>query len=119
MGPLESRQTSRAGQLRRTGRATAGDLFDASGRTVPDVGEKTQENPPVGSPMPDTDADLCWARGHRFLVGKPWCGIPVPPAGVNLRVVCTTCPVTMDLSAERLSIFFARETRLVEEVRCG
>jgi len=74
---------------------------------------------PVGSRMPDADADLCRAAEHRHLIGKPKSEIPVPVEVINRRVVCTTCPVTEDFSAYRLNIFFNAETELVEQVRCG
>lgn len=69
--------------------------------------------------MPDTEADLCKARDHQYLVGKLKSEIPVPVEVVNRRVVCTTCPVTMDFSPYRLNFFFNAETNIVEQVRCG
>lgn len=78
-----------------------------------------EANQPVGTRMPDTEADLCKAREHQYLVGKPKSEIPVPVEVVNRRVVCTTCPVTMDFSPYRLNFFFNAETDLVEQVRCG
>ena len=43
----------------------------------------------------------------------------MPVEVVNRRVVCTTCPVTMDFSPHRLNIFYNTRTELVEQVRCG
>lgn len=76
-------------------------------------------NQPVGTKMPDTDADLCKAGDLQWLVGKPKAEIPVPVDVVNRRVVCTTCPVTEDYSPYRLNVFFNDETDLVEQIRCG
>ncbi|WP_396593635.1 I78 family peptidase inhibitor [Brevundimonas sp. R86498] len=69
--------------------------------------------------MPDNDGDLCKARELQYLVGRPRSEIPVPVEVVNRRVVCTTCPVTMDFSPYRLNIFYNAETQIVEQVRCG
>lgn len=87
--------------------------------TVPAVVEPAEENQPVGSRMPDGDADLCKAQDLQYLVGRPRNEIPVPVEIVNRRVTCTTCPVTMDFSPYRLNIFYNADTQLVEQVRCG
>ena len=81
--------------------------------------EQAEANQPVGSHMPDADADLCKAADFQYLVGKHRNEIPVPVEVVNRRVVCTTCPVTMDFSAHRLNIFYNTRSELVEQVRCG
>jgi hypothetical protein len=81
--------------------------------------ERAERNPPVGSQMPDGDQDLCKARDLQYLVGRHRNEIPVPVEVVNRRVVCTTCPVTMDFSPYRLNIFYNAETERVEQVRCG
>jgi len=80
------------------------------------IAEATQ---PIGTRMPQVDADLCKANDVQWLVGKPKSEIPVPVDVVNRRVVCTTCPVTEDYSPYRLNIFFNAETEVVETVRCG
>lgn len=69
--------------------------------------------------MPANDTDLCKAGALQYLVGRPRSEIPVPVEVVNRRVVCTTCPVTMDYSPYRLNIFYNAGTGLVEQVRCG
>lgn len=86
---------------------------------APAVVERAEANQPVGTRMPDNDADLCKARELQYLVGRPRSEIPVPVEVVNRRVVCTTCPVTMDFSPYRLNIFYNAETQIVEQVRCG
>ncbi len=87
--------------------------------TAPAVVEQAEQNPPVGSRLPDGEQDLCKARDLQYLVGRHRNEIPVPVEVVNRRVVCTTCPVTMDFSPYRLNIFYNAETEIVEQVRCG
>jgi hypothetical protein len=86
---------------------------------APSVVEQAENNQPVGSRMPDGDEDLCKANELQYLVGRHRNEIPVPVEVVNRRVVCTTCPVTMDYSPYRLNIFYNAETEIVEQVRCG
>jgi hypothetical protein len=75
--------------------------------------------PPPAAPTPQPVADTCGARQHQHLVGRPRSEIPVPLNPDRQRVACTTCPVTMDFSAERLNFFFDAQTGLIKEVRCG
>ena len=81
--------------------------------------EQARQSQPIGTRMPQMDADLCKAGELQWLVGKPRTDIPVPVDVVNRRVVCTSCPVTEDFSPYRVNIFFDRETGVVEQVRCG
>jgi hypothetical protein len=53
------------------------------------------------------------------LVGKLRTEIPIPIDPAKQRVACTTCPVTMDFSPERLNFFFDAATGVIKEVRCG
>lgn len=85
---------------------------------APTVVEQAEQNQPVGTHMPQGD-DLCHAAQFQYLVGKNRREIPVPVEVVNRRVVCSTCPVTMDYSPYRLNIFFNAQTEVVETVRCG
>ena len=87
--------------------------------SAPSVIEQAEANQPVGSHMPDGEADLCRAADLQYLVGKHRNEIPVPVEVVSRRVVCTTCPVTMDFSPHRLNIFYNARTDIVEQVRCG
>ena len=91
-------------------------MVDKAAPVAVDTAQATQ---PVGTRMPQTDADLCKARDLQWLVGKPKAEIPVPVDVVNRRVVCSTFPVTEDYSPYRLNIFFNAETDVVELVRCG
>lgn len=86
---------------------------------APAIVEQAEANPPVGTHMPDGSEDLCKAADLQYLVGRPRTEIPVPVEVVSRRVVCTTCPVTMDFSPYRLNIFYNEQSGLVEQVRCG
>tara|TARA_R110002124_G_scaffold130461_2_gene292401 strand:- start:639 stop:953 length:315 start_codon:yes stop_codon:yes gene_type:complete len=91
-----------------------------SNQSGPRAVEEAQRSQPVGSRMPDDSTrDLCRAGELQWLVGRSRNDIPVPVDVINRRVVCTTCPVTMDYSPYRLNIFFNAQTNLVEQVRCG
>ncbi|MDP1737728.1 MAG: I78 family peptidase inhibitor [Caulobacter sp.] len=68
---------------------------------------------------PPPPADSCGATDMQWLVGKPKSQIPVPTEPQRRRVVCTTCPVTLDYSAYRLNILFDAETGIIKEVKCG
>ncbi|WP_225212218.1 hypothetical protein [Brevundimonas guildfordensis] len=87
--------------------------------TAPQAVAQAQQSQPVGTRMPQSDADICKAGEFQWLVGKPRSEIPVPVDVVNRRVACTTCPVTEDYSPYRLNIFYNQQTGLVEQVRCG
>ena len=70
---------------------------------------------PVAMPSPDT----CNAKSHAWLVGEPRSRIPAAPAGSTVRVVCSTCAMTMDFSEARLNIFFDEKTGIVSKLTCG
>ena len=77
----------------------------------------------AATPPPKTDqpveADTCGAKTYAWVVGKNKDRIPAPPAGKVVRVLCTTCMMTMDFNAERVNIFFERKTGLVTRLSCG
>jgi hypothetical protein len=81
--------------------------------------EQARQNQPVGTHVPQTDADMCKAGEMQWLVGKHRREIPVPVDVVNRRVVCTTCPVTEDYSPSRLNIYYSADNGVVERVSCG
>ena len=71
-------------------------------------------------PAPETaDNDRCGAAEAQAFIGKSRTEIPIPIDPARQRVACTTCPVTMDYSPERLNFFFDAATGVVKEVRCG
>jgi hypothetical protein len=66
-----------------------------------------------------TGSDRCGAAEAQSLVGKLRTEIPIPIDPARQRVACTTCPMTLDYSPERLNFFFDAATGLIKEVRCG
>ena len=40
-------------------------------------------------------------------------------SNANVRIICTTCPATMDYRAERTNIRFNDKTGIIEKVDCG
>jgi hypothetical protein len=88
--------------------------------------EITPSTPPASRPVavqPPTPAtpsrDQCGAADLQGLVGKSRTEIPIPIDPNKQRVACTTCPVTMDFSPQRLNFFFDAATGVIKEVRCG
>ncbi len=75
--------------------------------------------PPPPPPAPPPPPDLCGAAPLQHLVGRLRSEIPVPVRPERVRVACTTCPVTMDFSPERLNFFFDAATGVIREIRCG
>ena len=76
----------------------------------------------VAAPAPASSLasrDQCGAAELQDLVGKLRTEIPVPIDPTKQRVACTTCPVTMDFSPQRLNFFFDAATGVIKEVRCG
>ena len=74
------------------------------------------EPPPVAKPPV---ADSCGARPLQSLIGRPRTEIPVPIHPERQRVMCTTCPATMDYNPDRLNFLFDATTGLIQEIRCG
>lgn len=74
---------------------------------------------PAASTPAVADGDRCGAAEMQGLVGKLRTEIPIPIDPAKQRVACTTCPVTMDFSPERLNFFFDAATGVIKEVRCG
>lgn len=74
---------------------------------------------PPPPPPPPPPSDLCRARDHQHLVGRPRSEIPVPVNPSEQRVVCTTCPMTMYHNPRRLNFLFDAATGIVREVKCG
>ena len=75
--------------------------------------------PPPPLPPPPEPPDYCGARPLQYLVGQHRTLIPVPIHPNGRRVTCTTCPVTMDYSPQRLNIFYDQATGIIKEVKCG
>ena len=69
---------------------------------------------PEQTPVPQR----CDAAAARSLIGAH-VGAVTFPRDANVRVVCTTCPVTKDLRPDRLNIWFDQATGIIERVDCG
>ena len=72
------------------------------------------------APMPPEDGpNQCKADQYQRYVGRNRSELPARPADEVWRVTCTTCPVTMDYSPNRLNILFEESTGVIREVKCG
>ena len=74
------------------------------------------------TPSPETPgtpgAQRCDALTSQSLIGSHVGAVDFAP-GANVRIACTTCPVTMDYNPNRLNLFFVEETGIIERVTCG
>lgn len=76
--------------------------------------------PVAGSPAtPAAADDTCGAASYAWLIGENRSRIPATPAGKTVRVVCSTCAMTMDFNAERLTIVFDEDSGIVSKLNCG
>ncbi len=60
----------------------------------------------------------CDAAAARSLIGSH-IGAVSFPQGANVRIVCTTCPMSKDLRPDRLNVRFDEATGIIESVDCG
>ena len=72
---------------------------------------------PPAAPLPVSDS--CGAQPLQSLIGRPRTEIPVPIHPERQRVMCTSCPTTMDFNPDRLNVLFDATTGLIKEIRCG
>lgn len=79
---------------------------------VDDAGS-TPATPPGDGPS------QCKADQYQRFIGRNRSELPARPAGETWRVTCTTCPVTMDYSSQRLNVFYEEATGIIREVKCG
>ena len=76
--------------------------------------------PPISiPPAPVAPPDMCGAWELQGVVGKSRREIPVPVQPNRRRVVCTTCPRTMDYNPTRMTIEYDAATDRVTKVACG
>lgn len=84
------------------------------------------EAPPVPAtpPSPETPPAAptpvvwrCDAEGAQSLIGSH-VGAVTFPQDANVRIACTTCPVTDDYRPDRLTLLFDEETGIIESARC-
>jgi hypothetical protein len=73
---------------------------------------------PAPTPPPG-DLAQCKADQYQSYVGRHRNALPAKPAGETWRVTCTTCPVTMDYSPQRMNVFYIQSTGIIAEVKCG
>ena len=69
--------------------------------------------------LPAADQDTCQAASHASLLGTNYKQAPTAPAGKVYRVVCTTCPMTMDFNPQRLNIIYDEKSGLIRRLTCG
>ena len=82
------------------------------------------ETPQPGVPepiaaLPTAEQDSCGASAYSVYMGQEFERVPPAPAGKVVRVVCSTCPMTMDFNAERLNVIYDEKTSLVTRLSCG
>lgn len=71
---------------------------------------------PVEPPAP-VEAGQCGADAAQSLVGSHYAAVTFP-AGANVRFVCTECAMTRDYRRDRLTIFYDRDSGLIERLQC-
>lgn len=71
------------------------------------------------SALPAAEQDTCKAASYASLIGQDYKQAPPAPAGKVIRVVCTTCPMTMDFNAERLNVIYDEKSGLIRRLTCG
>lgn len=91
-------------------------LLTACASPAPPPPPAAEQPPP---PPPPPPVDMCRAGEHQHLIGRPRTEIPVPVNPSEQRVVCTTCPMTMDHNPRRLNFLFDAATGIIREVKCG
>lgn len=74
---------------------------------------------PGPSALPTAEQDTCQAASHASLLGLDYKRAPPAAAGKVIRVLCTTCPMTMDFNAERLNIFYDQSSGVISRLSCG
>jgi hypothetical protein len=67
----------------------------------------------------ETAFKACKVEDYQSYVGRNRSTIPTAPAGQTFRVLCTTCPATMDYRENRVNFVFDEATNIVKDVKCG
>jgi hypothetical protein len=92
---------------------------------VPPVAAVEIAVPPVSLPAapisvpPPPPPDQCGAYELAWLVGRPRTEIPVPVQPSRRRVVCESCPRTLDFRPDRVTIEYNAGSGRVTKVSCG
>ena len=71
------------------------------------------------SSPPPAAADTCSSHQFAWLVGQDHKQAPPTAPGKVVRVVCDTCPMTMDYNAGRLNVIYDAKTGVVRKLTCG
>ncbi len=74
------------------------------------------QTPPVGG---ETAYKPCRVEDYQSYIGRNRSEIPTAPEGQTFRVLCTTCPATMDYRENRVNFVFDQATGVVQQVKCG
>ena len=91
----------------------------------PAPGAIAAEAAPTGQGAPASAAsqmpspDTCDAKSFGWLLGENKSRVPAAPADKVIRVVCSTCAMTMDYSESRLNVIFLEKTGIVQKLTCG
>lgn len=66
-----------------------------------------------------SEPDTCGMKNYNWIVGEDYKRMPVAPAGKVIRIVCSTCPMTMDYNESRLNVIYEESTGVVSRLNCG
>ncbi|WP_144259512.1 I78 family peptidase inhibitor [Methylocystis sp. ATCC 49242] len=70
------------------------------------------------APAAALDLSTCEAEGLERFIGKPVKELQRIRT-IDVRYVCSTCPATMDFSAQRLTVVYDRSTGRITELSCN
>ena len=74
---------------------------------------------PPASASAEQDLTQCKADQYQQYIGRQRSELPAKPVDANWRVVCSTCPMTMDFHAERMNVVYDEKTNVITRVFCG
>lgn len=93
-------------------------LTACQSRPAEPVANPAEDAAPAQATPPDA-SDTCGAKPLSWLVGQNRDRVPKPAAGRVVRVVCSTCMMTMDFNASRLNVIYEQKTGNVLRLTCG
>ncbi|HRH19743.1 MAG TPA: hypothetical protein PLE81_03795 [Brevundimonas sp.] len=70
--------------------------------------------------VPEPETPVAWqcdAEAAQSLIGSHYAAVTFP-ADATTRFVCTECPMTRDYRPDRLTVFYDRDTGLIERLQC-
>ena len=71
------------------------------------------------TPGGETAYKACKVEDYQAYVGRNRSEIPAAPQGQIFRVLCTTCPATMDYRENRVNFVYEEPSGVVRQVKCG